>query len=515
MIKALIPEHEEERLKTLNEYDVFDDTQDLQLDEITKIAALVCRCEIALVSLVDRDRQRFKSRQGLEVTSTPRDISFCAHAIMGDELFIVEDAEKDERFFDNPLFLEWPHVRFYAGAPLIAPNGHRIGTLCVIDSEVKALDDSQKLLLKTLSNQVINVLELRKKNQENDRKKAELENYNSGLDFHTIISKINTKGELTSVTNKFCEISKYSKKELIGKNHRILDSQFHPREFFAKMWETLSSGQSWHGEVRNKAKDGSLYWVDCTMIPIKNLKGEIFEYMAFEYDITSKKEAEDLSKETQSIAKVGGWNLNIQTFETKWSEETYRIHEIEIGSQTNAEDGINFYAEHERPRIKEMIANCIKKGTPFESDFEFISAKGNKKWVHSKGVPERDAHGNIINVRGIFQDITHKKSREIELKNTENKLRQLFTQQQDAVMTLEPPNWKFTSCNPATLDLFKIKSETEFTDLGPWSVSPERQADGELSTKKAERMISKALKEGRCFFEWTHKSTDGMEFPCT
>ncbi|EQC47160.1 ATP-binding protein [Bacteriovorax sp. Seq25_V] len=162
MKKAPIPSNDSERVKKLESYKILDTEAEAVFDEITNTAAAICETKISLISLVDESRQWFKSKYGLDAPETPRDISYCGHAIMSDEIFVIEDAEFDERFCDNPLFLQEPHVRFYAGAPLITPDGFRIGTLCVIDSEAKSLKKHQKLALKSLSKQVINLLELRK-----------------------------------------------------------------------------------------------------------------------------------------------------------------------------------------------------------------------------------------------------------------------------------------------------------------------------------------------------------------
>lgn len=515
LLKAPIPINDEERLKTLREYEVLDTLQEKQLDEITEAVALICNCKIALISLIDKDRQWFKSKHGIDADETPRDVSYCGHAITGDDLFIVEDAELDERFCDNPLYLNEPHVKFYAGAPLIAPNGHRIGTLCVIDSETKTLDDKQKQILKVLAKQVITFLEARRLTRQQFKNKLELESYKRGLDSHAIIARTDTRGKITFVNDKFCDISQFSRDELIGKDHRIISSGFHSKEFFKEMWTSISSGSIWRAEICNKAKDGSLYWVDTIITPLMDNKGNIHEFMAFRYDITSRKQNEFLFSETQKTAHIGSWELDVKTYETKWTDEIYRIHEVEIGSPVNVADGINFYAVHERERISNYVKNCIEKGTPFESVFEFITAKNNKKWVHSQGIPVKNNEGDIIKVIGTFQDVTEFKLKEIQVRQKENKFRQLFTQSQDAVMTLEPPTWGFKSCNPATLKLFKVKNEEEYLKLGPWSISPEMQPDGDLSSEKAKRMIGLALEKGFHSFYWVHTTICGEEIPCT
>lgn len=146
-----IPPNEPCRLSTLTALNILDTAPEERFDRVTRVAKRLFNVKIACVSLVDKQRQWFKSAIGTDVRQTPRDISFCGHAILKDELFHISDATQDSRFANNPLVTEPPHVRFYAGQPLHAPNGQLMGTLCIIDDQPRQLTDEDKLALKDLA----------------------------------------------------------------------------------------------------------------------------------------------------------------------------------------------------------------------------------------------------------------------------------------------------------------------------------------------------------------------------
>ena len=146
-----IPPNEVARLQTLRSFDILDTPQEERLDRLTRMARRLFDVPIALVSLVDKDRQWFKSRIGLTVSETPRDISFCGHSILGEEVFIIPDASSDERFQDNPLVIDKPNIRFYAGCPLRALNGTQMGTLCIIDDKPRDFSEADLSALTDLA----------------------------------------------------------------------------------------------------------------------------------------------------------------------------------------------------------------------------------------------------------------------------------------------------------------------------------------------------------------------------
>lgn len=162
MRAAPIPENEAARLETLRQYQILDTDSEETFDDLTRLAAYICQTPNALISLIDANRQWFKARVGIKARETPRNVSFCGHAILHRDCFIIEDALFDERFADNPIVIGEPFVRFYAGMPLWSPEGFAIGTLCVIDRKPRTLDKKQIDALRMLANQVMSQLELRR-----------------------------------------------------------------------------------------------------------------------------------------------------------------------------------------------------------------------------------------------------------------------------------------------------------------------------------------------------------------
>ena len=399
MKKAPIATNENERLLTLKSYNILDTQEEKQFDEITKAAAKICNCKTALVSLVDSDRQWFKSKIGLDVNQTPREISFCGHAIMSDELFIVEDSHQDERFKDNPLVQNSPHIRFYAGAPLIAPNGHRIGTLCVLDSQAKNLSSEQKIILKVLAGQVISYLELKKKTEELKlSKKHRNIILNNMLDGVVLQEK---PGTIIDFNPAALKILGLSKDQLLGRD------SMDPR------WKSIKS-------------DGSVF------------PGE--EHPAM---------------------------VTLNTGKTQ----------------------------------KDVIMGVEAPGI-------------GRRWIKINSVPIKEDEEDIKALT-TFQDTTELIQKRIALEESEQKLRQIFNQSHDAIITTDPKTTRFTSCNPATLKLFKVSSEDEFIKLRPQDISPKLQANAEASDELIKKYVAQAMEKGIAFFEWQYIDTDGNEIPCT
>jgi PAS domain S-box-containing protein len=670
-----IPANESDRLVALDRYKILDTLPEQVYDDLTQLAADICGTPIALISLVDKDRQWFKSRVGIDATETPRDISFCGHAVAESAILNVPDASLDPRFADNPLVAQDPNIRFYAGVPLITDDNFALGTLCVIDLHPRELTDQQIRQLEALSRLVISQFELRLKEDSSrllasvvessddaiitktldgiitswnpaaerlfgyseaeaigqqvsilfpsdrldeesqilerlkrgeriehfetirkgkngryievsatisplfdndgqivgaskilhdisDRKASEIQlgealNLNqtildsvnfavistdvegiiqsfnvaaekmlgyaasevvgktspailhdldevvaqahqlstelqrniepgfevfvaksklgevseqewtyirkdgsrfpvmltitpifsdgkitgflgiakditaekksekrvkditSALDQTAIVAITDVQGTIKFVNDKFCEISKYSREELIGQNHRILNSGHHPRSFFAEMWLKISSGQTWRAEIKNRAKDDSFYWVDTTIVPFLNEDGKPYQYLAIRKDITDRKSA-DIELQKLSLIASKTDNVAIVTNaqgEIEWVNHSFhKLTGYTLAEVVGKRPGDFLQGAKTSKETVDAIRYALARQEPFSGEILNYSKDGRPYWLLLNINPVFDDEGKLVQYIAIENEITTRKEIEIKLR---------------------------------------------------------------------------------------------------
>ncbi|GHB49808.1 PAS domain-containing protein [Mongoliitalea lutea] len=299
MKKPSKPSSEERRLKTLQEYQILDTTAEQDFDFLTKITAEICGTPIALISLIDGERQWFKSKIGIDISETPRDLSVCGHAIVETkEVFEIEDLSKDDRFADNPLlFNEDGNLQFYAGVPLIAPNGEAIGTLCALDTVPKKINAQQKEALVGLAKQVMNLLETRKQNRELKEYKARTEAWNINTGAVSYTCHNDEVLNCIFVSHYIKELTGISTVEFIENPTIGLLSVTHPddrAQIKQKIFQHIQDGNIWDITYRIIRPDDSIKWVLNRGKARKNNGVEILDGILI--DITEKIQAEQLYK---------------------------------------------------------------------------------------------------------------------------------------------------------------------------------------------------------------------------
>ncbi|MES2569317.1 MAG: histidine kinase dimerization/phosphoacceptor domain -containing protein [Verrucomicrobiota bacterium] len=304
--RKTLSEGELERLTALSRYDVLDTPPEAVFDDLTGLAATVCGFPISLMTLLDENRQWFKSAVGLDLRETPRCISFCTHAIQHSDIMIVPDALLDERFAKSPLVVGEPKIRFYAGVPLITPDGFRLGTLNVIDLKPREFSLGQQQILRTLANQAMSQLELRLALRKLALRTLEFNGAYADLQaseerFRIMFQqagvgvaqiRIDT-GEFIEINSKYCDILGYSAEEM---ERMRMEETIAPEDW--KAYRTgmaaLGSGQrpGFSAELRMIQKSGGLVWAAMEISPQRNA-AEAFVYgITIVQDITARKQAE-------------------------------------------------------------------------------------------------------------------------------------------------------------------------------------------------------------------------------
>lgn len=310
--------NEAERLAALRRYDILDTPAEPEFDDFTRLAAQICGTPVALITLIDTERQWFKSKVGVPMSETPREMAFCTHTIQGRDLLEISNLSEDIRFHDHPLVANNPSARFYAGAPLITPDGMGLGTLCVLDVVPRHLTPEQRDAIQTLSRQVMAQLELRRFNQHlklvvEERTAALLEGEERFRQLAEFSSDVFWFVGLQPARSLF--ISPAVEKvwgwpaENFPQDAPVWQTAIHAddRSRVQKLWQAclLSQTPGFEAEYRIVRPDGSMRWVLDNGTPIRNASGEIVRLGGMAKDITESKQVETHRLRTQRLESIG------------------------------------------------------------------------------------------------------------------------------------------------------------------------------------------------------------------
>jgi PAS domain S-box-containing protein len=308
-----------------------------------------------------------------------------------------------------------------------------------------------------------------------------LQAYQAAVNVAAIVSITDPSGRIIYVNDKFTEISKYSSAELAGKTHRVINSGYHSPEFFKEMWRMICHGKPWRGEIKNKTKNGSYYWVDTVITPVLDEKNNIFQFLSIQNLITLQKENEEQLiafqrelllreqqlKAAQQVARTGSWYMNIPANTLEWSEETYRIFEIPPETVMTDELFVEKVFPDDRPKVHECWLEGTKKGV-YEVEHRIATPSG-EKWVREKARLEFDSSGEPVRAVGTVQDITEKKKTENILRESESLYKNLFNNSPFPNGIVDKKTLQFLEVNETATRLYGYSRE-EFLQLSAYDI---------------------------------------------
>lgn len=289
-MQAPLAANEAERIKALRKYAILDSPDEPAFQRITRLAARLLEVPITLVTLVDEERQWFKSTYGLDRRETPREMSFCAHAILSNEVMIVPDATADQRFADNRLVTGKPNIRFYAGAPLRTPDGLNLGTLCAIDLEPRQFGSEEKQVLTDLAALAMDELQLRLALREKSQHLAAIEHLRAGV---LVTDPSLPDNPIIFCNPGFVRMTGYVPEEVVGRNCRFLQGPETDPETVAEIRKAIEDRRLFEGVLKNRRRNGEVFWNDLLITPVFDTDGELINFVGLQRDITEIKNAQD------------------------------------------------------------------------------------------------------------------------------------------------------------------------------------------------------------------------------
>jgi PAS domain S-box-containing protein len=459
------PEYEAQRLTVLARSGLLDTASEPAFDDLAALAARLFDVPAALVTLMDADRLWFKAQVGAGVAEVDRKTSFCDLTLRGTGLLVIEDAAVDPRFADNPHVAGAPHLRFYAGYPLIVTGGWALGTFCLMDYKPRRLSEDEAEALATLAKSAAALIDLR-------LREADLQAALADRD--TAARALGEQAKRLTGAQRVARLGSWEylfDSDQLSWSREVFDilgvdpndhvptralwlSLLHPED---RQWVTDTEERLWHGEQRQDLElrivrpDGEVRHVWSRAETIADGAGR--RLVGTTQDVTERKLMEARLVQAESdlalagrLSRMGAWSVELASGKVTWSDEVYAIHEIPLGTRITHDEGINYFAPEYRELAKRDFAACVNEGVPFDREHELITAKGRRIWVRGIGQAQRDEHGRIVGVRGAFQDIDAHKRNELEVRRLAERLEITLESITDAFMTVDR-DWRFTYIN--------------------------------------------------------------------
>jgi PAS domain S-box-containing protein len=459
MILPLTLPDEIERIKALNNLKIEKTTPEERFDRITRLAQRLFGTSYAVISLLGSKRHWLKSRQGVELTEIPSEVSFCAHALLEQEIMVVPNTTEDERFFDNPLVTGPLQIRFYAGCPIKSPDGYKVGMLCIADTKPRNLEESDLQGLRDLANlaqselyriELAQELRIRKELEKNLKfLKSVLINSNDSI---IITDCSQGKNIIVFVNQAFCNITGYSLEEVLGKPPTLLQGPNSSPEALDKIQQILRSKKTGLVEIINYHKNGTEFWNELSLVPIFDDSNNLTNWVSIQRDITQSKIAEQAMAENEERFRTLIQNLQIGVLVQSSpnaeillcnpaSLQLLGISENQLMGKSSYDPDWNVIHEDGSPfpNVTHPVPVALTTGKSVKDVIMGVyrPTMGDRVWLLVQAEPQFDSEGNITKVICTFSDITKHKQAEEALATEKNLLAVTIESAGDAIITTD------------------------------------------------------------------------------
>ena len=446
MPAAPLPPNEPQRLQALKRYDMLDTPAEKAFDDLTQLAAQICQVPVALISLIDADRQWFKSKIGVDVAETCRDQAFCAHAILQPTLMEIEDAQQDQRFCSNALVTGDPYIRFYAGMPLVTSDGYALGTLCVVDYQPRTLTPMQRQALQSLADQVVSQFELRRsvvllQSHVAQRQQTEVILRRQALAFdniHDAIVLTDLSGCIIDCNPATEKMFGWPKSALKGRSIRSLYGPNESTSLVRILNQLMTEGR-WSHELRFVRKNNSFGFCEADIHPLRDEQGKMVAALGVHRDISDRKRLEEQLHSTMSLQQailnsanysviattIDGTICTFNSTAERWLG--YSAADI-VGQMTPLTIHVPAELAKQAKALSQELGVQVEPGFPVlvakarqgnidEQEWTYIRKDGSRFPVMLSVTVLRDGHGDgeITGFLCIATDITERKQAEAAL----------------------------------------------------------------------------------------------------
>jgi PAS domain S-box-containing protein len=530
MKKAPLAVNEEQRLAALRALNILDTPPEERFDRITRLARKLFDVPIALITLVDAERQWFKSCQGLRVRETPRDISFCGHAILSQEGLVVPDTLLDERFADNPLVLGETSIRFYAGQPLRAPDGSQVGVLCIEDRRPHSWRAEDRDLLRDLAHLVedqlnlIEISDLQRETQERTRAEEELKHERYLL--HALMDTLPEGIYFKDTAGRFLRVNKAlanacglnDPAQAVGKTDFDFFHEELARAAYADEQEIIRTGQPMLRKEEQTYGDPP-GWVSTTKMPLRDQNGSIMGTFGISTHITHLKLTEDALRKANKRVELAVQSSDISIWECDMPDGRIENAHLTLfnvweslghDARTMPTDISSAFAAFVHPDDQERVGREIHEllagdGSEWKNEYRALAKDGSTRWLLGRGTVLRDPEGKPVRFIGTSTDITDRKRAEEAVRESERRFRVFVDHATDAFFLFDD-QYVILDVNRQACESLGY-SRDELLGMMPLDF------DRDVTPERLEELKRK-LDDGQLIaFESHHRRKDGRIFP--